>query len=70
MKYIFGLLVGGLLMISCEPAARAMPLAAPLGVIEFDGVVEKVMTYRRARVTTRRVYRRAYRRAYRRHYYY
>jgi hypothetical protein len=64
MKYILGLLVGGLLLISCEPAARAMPLAAPLGVIEFDGAIEKVMTYRRARVTTRRVHRRVYRRHY------
>ena len=46
------------------PAAGLLPVSLSVGQVEAKAYV----TYRRARVTTRRVYRRAYRRSYY-HYY-
>jgi hypothetical protein len=63
------LVVGLLSLLPLSPRVGAssglLPVSISLGQDEA-----KAMTYRRARVTTRRVYRRAYRRSYYYHHYY
>jgi hypothetical protein len=69
-KLVISALVVGLLSLlplspQVAPSSGLLPISISLGQDEAKAYV----TYRRARVTTRRVYRRTYRRAYRRSYY-
>ncbi len=65
---VSGLVVGLLSILPLsprvDPSSGVLPVSISLGQNEAKAYV----TYRRARVTTRRVYRRAYRRSYY-HYY-
>ena len=67
---VISVLVAGLLSLlplspRVGPSSGLLPVSFSLAQDEAKAYV----TYRRARVTTRRVYRRAYRRSYYRHYY-
>jgi hypothetical protein len=61
---ILGLVVGLLSILPLSPRVAPSAGLLPVSISLSQDEAKAYITYRRARVTTRRVYRRAYRRGY------